>query len=413
MNSYSFFGFALIGCIVQSYISNYWGRRTATGTAATLLVISGAIQAGSVNVAMFLVGRYIAGIGCGMVMSNTPVYMSEISPPHRRGMLVGLQGNCIVLGYILSSCSALGFHFVNESYQWRLNFIIATAIALALLVSLLFLPESPRWLVEKGRKEEAAKILERIHRTEADPDGIIAHAEMVQIAAQVEAERSFSSSYVSILRTPHLRKRFICTLLGWSMGQATGITVLANLTPVLFANLGYSTLLQLCLSLVWTVCLFIGCFVNIYLLDRVGRVKLLGKRILSRNVEAVLTRPCLVAGGIGNSVLLAVEAALEKFYLDGHNRSGVQAAVAIYFLIAVWYTCTIECTGYVYGCEIWPTHLRSKGAAISYFGFFTTSIWATAPAAVAFANIGWKYYMVFIAVTVPLAIAIFIVCPEV
>lgn len=60
------------------------------------------------------------------------------------------------------------------------------------------------------------------------------------------------------------------------MGQATGITVLANLTPTLFASLGYSTVLQLGLSLVWTVCLFLGCFVGIFLMDKIGRVKLLG-----------------------------------------------------------------------------------------------------------------------------------------
>jgi hypothetical protein len=120
-----------------------------------------------------------------------------------------------------------------------------------------------------------------------------------------------------------------------------------------------------------------------------------------------------VAGGFINSALLAIEAALESQYLNSTNQSGIQAAVAMYFLIAFFYTCTIECTGYVYGCEIWPTYLRSKGATISYIGFFVTSIWATAPASLATSTIGWKYYMVFIAVTVPLTIAIWFILPEV
>ncbi len=113
------------------------------------------------------------------------------------------------------------------------------------------------------------------------------------------------------------------------------------------------------------------------------------------------------------AILLAIEAALQAEFLDGHNPSGTKAAVAIYFIIAVFYTCTLECTGYVYGCEIWPTHLRSKGAAISYFGFYICSIWATAPAAQAFASIGWKYYMVFFAVTVALTIPCMFYLPEV
>lgn len=239
-------------------------------------MLGNALQAGAVEIGMFLVGRYIAGLGCGMVISNTPVYLSEIAPAHSRGLLVGLQGNFIVMGYILSSCAALGFHFVEKDYQWRLNFIIATCVALALFISLIFLPESPRWMIEHGRQQEAAKLLDRIHRTAGDPDGKIAHAEFVQIVAQVELDRHFPTSWVYMVTNKPMRKRFICTLLVWSMGQATGITVLANLTPTLFGNLGYGTVLQLVLSLVWTVCLFLGCFVNIYLIDKIGRVKLIG-----------------------------------------------------------------------------------------------------------------------------------------
>ena len=117
--------------------------------------------------------------------------------------------------------------------------------------------------------------------TADDPDATYAHAEMTQIAAQVEMERSRPTGMLHIIRTPSLRKRMICTLLVWTMGLSTGSTVLANLTPTLFGSLGYSTVLQLGLSVVWVVCLFLGCFVCVYLLDRVGRVKLLGKSSLS------------------------------------------------------------------------------------------------------------------------------------
>jgi hypothetical protein len=65
--------------------------------------------------------------------------------------------------------------------------------------------------------------------------------------------------------------------LTWILGQSTGILVIANLTPTLFGQLGYGTVLQLGLSIVWTVCALLGCFVNAALMDRVGRVKLIGK----------------------------------------------------------------------------------------------------------------------------------------
>lgn len=113
------------------------------------------------------------------------------------------------------------------------------------------------------------------------------------------------------------------------------------------------------------------------------------------------------------AVLLSIEAALQAHYLEGHNLSGTRAAVAFYFIMAFYFTATLECPSYVYGCEIWPTHLRSKGATVSYFGFYIFSIWTTAPAAQAFETIGWKYYMVFIAVTVAMTIPCMLYLPEV
>ncbi|KAJ9242826.1 hypothetical protein DTO169E5_2997 [Paecilomyces variotii] len=389
-----FLGGAIIGSILQSLISSAWGRRAATGVAATLFILGNALDAGAVHIAMLIVGRVIAGVAGGMTISNCPVYMSEISPPHTRGLLVGLQGVCIVWAYIIGSALALGFSFVTYEYQWRLNYIVHIFFAVLLLVSIFFLPESPRWLAERGRFDEASAILQRLHRTESDPTGKVANAEMVQIKAQVELEQHLPRGYLYILKTPSLRKRFICTALVWTMGQSTGMNAIATLTPTLFASLGFGTTLQLGLSVVWTVCLQIGCIINVSLLDRVGRKRL------------------LVIGGFGSVIILSIEAALEKYYLATNYKPGINACVAMYFLIAVWFTATIECTGYVYGSEIWPTHLRSYGASITYVAFFINALAYSTPASTAFANIGWEYYMVFVAVTVPCIIAIIILFPE-
>ena len=250
--------------------------------ASVLLVLGNAIQAGAATIAMFLIGRYITGVSVGMLISNTPVYLSEIAPAHSRGLLVGLQGNFIVGAYVLSSAIALGFYFVHEEYAWRLNFCVAAFFGMVLWVSLCLLPESPRWSVEHERRDEAAQVLARIHKTAEDPGGKIAHAELVQIVAQRELDKQLPSTWMYIFRTPSMRKRLGCTLLVWTMVQASGITVIANLTPRLFATLGYGSVLQLSLSLVWTVCLMLGCFVNVYLLDKIGRTKLIGRSFVSR-----------------------------------------------------------------------------------------------------------------------------------
>ncbi|OCK79788.1 general substrate transporter [Lepidopterella palustris CBS 459.81] len=389
-----FLGGGLIGAVISAPISQRFGRRAATATAAALITFSAAILAGSVNIGMFLAGRVICGIGAGIVITNCPVYMSEIAPPHIRGMLVGNHAISIVYAYILSSVIALGFHYVDAPYQWRLQYVMLAFFGLLLGVSLVFLPESPRWLCEKERYEEAWNILQRLHQSKNDPSAQLARAEMAQMHAQIAEERSLPSDYLHIFRTPHLRHRMICSILVWVMGQSTGILVIANLTPTLFGQLGFGTVLQLGLSIVWTTCALLGCFVNAAIMDRFGRVKL------------------LAAGGYLCSIALILEAVLQKYYLGSDNKSGVNAAVAMYFLFIIFYGSTIDCAAYVYISEIWPTHLRSKGTTIGLVSFFSCAIAYTSPASQAFSQIGWKYYFVMISVCLVSSTAILFILPE-
>jgi len=142
----SFLGGGFVGALIQAPISSKWGRRVATGTGAALITLSGALQAGSVHIAMFIVARLLCGVGAGIVITNCPVYMSEVSPPHTRGMLTGSHAITIVYAYITSSLLAVAWSYVDTPYQWRLQFVILTAVGLLLLASLPFIPESPRWL---------------------------------------------------------------------------------------------------------------------------------------------------------------------------------------------------------------------------------------------------------------------------
>ncbi|OTB18656.1 hypothetical protein K445DRAFT_8678 [Daldinia sp. EC12] len=390
----SFLGGAFIGAVVQAPISNKWGRRKANLVAALIAIVAGILQSASYHIAMLLVARVLCGIGAGMVMANSPVYMSEVAPPHTRGLLVGLQGVGIVTAYIACSLCGLIFSFVQNPVQWRLIFIVQTASALVFACSLMFVPESPRWLMENGKEEQAKAELERLHNTKSDPNGALARAEAIQIKAQVEAEKNLPKGYVYIFTTPHLRKRAFCGTLLWVMGQGTGITAIANLIPVLMGGLGFGTTLQLGLGCAWTVVLILGCAVNVTYVDKVGRVRL------------------LVIGGIVNAAILAVMTALIKYYLNTTYQPGINAIVALYFIFGFAFTSTIECTAYVYGSEIWPTHLRSEGSTLAYASFFGNALAYSAPVNLALKNIGWKYYLVFIAVTVVSTAILAVYFPE-
>lgn len=276
----------MVGSLLQAPISNKFGRRSANAVGAFIIILASAISAGAVNVAMFIAGRVITGLGAGMILANSPVYMSEVAPPHNRGMLVGLQGVGIVTAYIMAAVCALGFNFVDAEYQWRLVYIVLCGVAILLLISLWFIPESPRWLMEKGRDDEANRVLEYLHKTKADPYNTLARAEAVQIRAQVDSEKLLPKGFIYIFSTPHLRKRAFISIILWTMGQGTGITAIANLIPTFMSGLGFGTVVQLGLGIVWSVCAVIGCGFNVILLDRIGRRKLLSKLSILSNIIA-------------------------------------------------------------------------------------------------------------------------------
>jgi hypothetical protein len=120
-----------------------------------------------------------------------------------------------------------------------------------------------------------------------------------------------------------------------------------------------------------------------------------------------------VIGGYLCSATLICEAVLQKYYLGTEDQTGLRGGVAMFFIFIIFYGSTIDCAAYVYISEIWPTHLRSNGAAIGLVSFFATSIAYNSPSSLAFATIGWKYYFVFISVCITSATVILFYLPEV
>ncbi|EXJ63253.1 uncharacterized protein A1O5_11574 [Cladophialophora psammophila CBS 110553] len=390
----AFFGGGFMGSIIQSPVSSRFGRRPCNMAAAVIVMIAAALQAGSVHISMFLVARVLNGIGAGMIIANTPVYMSEIAPAHTRGLLVSFQGISITGAYIVSSVFALAFHFVDHSYQWRLQFVVLTSVALLLVVTMYFIPESPRWLMDNGKADAAWTVLQKLHKSKRDPTGRLARMEYIQIKAQIEEEKSLPSGYWYILKNPHMRRRAVCGAIVWIMGQSTGIVVIANFAPQLFAGLGFSNVFQLGLSVVWVTICAIGTWLSGLLIERIGRVKQ------------------LALGGYLCSACLIIEAVLQKYYIGTSNTAGLKAATAMYFVFVFIFGLLIECPGYTYIVEIWPTHLRSEGATIGFVSFFLMTILYNSPAAEAFATIGWRYYFVMIAVCIVSNTFLAWYCPE-
>ncbi|OKL56107.1 hypothetical protein UA08_08684 [Talaromyces atroroseus] len=374
----------LFGTLSFGYVADKFGRRTALFTSSVICVIGGALQAGSVDIAMFIVARFITGFGVGGNVFLVPLWQSEIAPPHARGLLVGLHGIFILVGYNIATWLGVGFFYVNAGgAQWRPPLAIQCLPPLILALGVPFIPESPRWLIDHQKEERARLILTKLHESKrTEQQESFADQEFYQIKTQLEYERTQDSSCKAIFTTDHYRKRAIIGFYLLFAGQLTGTTVINNYGPTLYASLGYGAADQLILSGGWLVLGLVANVANAILLDRVGR------------------RWLMVSGMIGCLISLIGEIIMLALFQCSDNKSGKIAGVFFLYLHLAFYGTCIDGSTYVYGSEIWPTHLRGKGFSLSVAGLFVGSTTLLTAAPTAFARIGWKFYLVMTVCTV-------------
>ncbi|PWN92433.1 general substrate transporter [Acaromyces ingoldii] len=374
---------ALFGTLSSGYTSDRFGRRKAIFLACIMVIIGGGLQAGSVHVAMFMAARFITGIGIGNLVTLIPTWQAELSNPHSRGLLVGLHGTFILVGYSSASWIGFGFSYVTNSHvQWRIPLLFQVIPPLILASGIFFVPESPRWLLQQGREAEALAVCKKIRRDSSAPDDGYAIAEFSSMKAQYQYDLTMPSSWASIFSVRSYRRRAFIGFSCLFLAQCTGTQVINNYGPTIYASLGFNAKEQQLLAAGWITAGIPANFISALLMDKTGRVRMMQFGFLATGI-ALLGTTTSVAVGTSTG-----------------NTAALKAAVFFIYLHIATYGSGLDAPTYVYGTEIWPNHLRAKGAAISISGLFVGALILLMGASTAFATIGWKYYLVFLVMTV-------------
>lgn len=238
----------MIGVLTSSFVVDKWGRRAGILFCSVFSIAGGVICCAAQNPGMFIAFRFVLGMGANAFVPVAGVYVSELAPPVLRGFFGGLNGVMILLGYSLSSYMGLAFfHASNPTVQWRTPLGLALIPPTLMLLLLPILPESPRWLLMQDRFEDAEKIVEKLHRGRAQTDA--ARTEFALMRAQVEQDKTMDSSCKVLFTRPSYRKRAIIAMLIGILGQASGVTVINNFSPLIYSTLGFDpeeTLSLLC-----------------------------------------------------------------------------------------------------------------------------------------------------------------------
>jgi len=329
---------ALYGTVVGSLIGGWPTDRF--GRKATLLWIGALYLVGAVgsalanNLSLFIVARFIGGLGIGISTVAAPLYISEIAPPRLRGRLAGMFQFNIVFGILVAFVSnAMLAGIGSNAWRWMLGIAAFPSLLYALMC--LGIPESPRWLLgRKGDREAGIDVLRRIQPETSDAE-IQALANEIAAASNVEGKTGG-------FWTPRLRKPILLAILIAFFNQLSGINAILYFAPRIFELTGLGAKAALLQSIGIGLTNLVFTFVGLWLIDRLGR------------------RTLLYIGSLGYITSLGL---VSWAFFSGHYRIVPACIFAFIGAHAIGQGAVI----WVFISEIFPNRHRAEGQALGSF----------------------------------------------
>ena len=221
---------AAVGALSGGRLADVFGRRLTLLITALIFVVGALVCAASPSLAMLAIGRLIVGLGIGLATGTVPIYISEVSPPQTRGWQVSLFQLAITIGIL---AAYLVDYVFSGSSRWRWMLGIAFVPGAILGLGMLRMPESPRWLAERGQSHLARRVLARIRGTENIESEWL---EIQKTLAEAEERGHFSDLF-----NPSVRMALVIGIGLAIFQQVTGINTVIYYAPLIVQSAGIST----------------------------------------------------------------------------------------------------------------------------------------------------------------------------
>nr|SIP56033.1 putative Sugar Porter [Yarrowia yakushimensis] len=420
-----------IGCMMGALFTMWGGdklgRRKIIFIGSIIVTIGAILQCASYSLSQFITGRVVAGVGVGFTTATVPMYQAECARPERRGALVMLGGALTTGGIALSYWLDFGFYFVhgNDS-NWRFPVAFQIVFALVLTGTVMYLPESPRWLIKKGRYEEAAGVFAALEDVAIDDDYVTQQLRQVQESLMVgqlaqegiegdQARRMIAAGNVKLGKEPPFRKQlgllftfgkkkhFHRAMLAYAqqiMHQMCGINLISYYAAYIFqTSIGMSPLNSRILAACDGTEYFMASWIAFYTIERFGRRKLM----LFGTVGQAITM-----GILAGTVYAA--SSIQDGGLD-KPQAGIAAAVFL-FVFNTFFSIGWLGMSWLYPAEIAPIEIRALSQGLSTSANWVFNFLVVMVTPVAFNSIKWRTYIIYACINVAMVPSIYFFYPE-
>ncbi|KAH9983618.1 hypothetical protein BJV74DRAFT_776813 [Russula compacta] len=352
VNSAPYLCCAILGCWLTDPLNRRFGRRGTIFICAVISFVTCIWQGFTNSWPHLFVARFVLGLGIGPKSSTVPVYAAECTPPSIRGGLVMMWQMWTAFGIMLGYSADLAFFKIpNKPHitglNWRLMLASAGIPALFLAAQVFFCPESPRWLISKGRYVDAYKSLERLRR-----HPVQAARDLYYIHVLLEAEKELTrgrNRYLELFTIPRNRRASLASFVVMIMQQFCGVNVIAYYSSTIFTEANFSQIQALLASWGFGALNFVMALPAVYTIDTFGRRNLL-----------LITFPLMS--------LFLLMTGFAFWIPEGTGRIAV-VALGIYLFDCV-YSPGEGPVPFTYSAEAFPLYIRDVGMS-----FATATTW--------------------------------------
>lgn len=321
----------IVGCLIAGKLADLYGRKPGLSVAALIFAISSLGMAFAPSLTFFVFMRFAAGIGVGMASMLSPMYIAEVSPAAVRGRNVAINQLTIVIGILITNL--VNYQLADYGPEaWRWMFGLGVIPAILFFIGVLWLPESPRWLIKVGKNDKARKVLLKI----GSPD--FANQTILDVEKTITGVEKPS---LKMVFEKSVRPAVIVGITLAVFQQLCGINVVFNYTSTIFESVGADLDRQLFETVaIGAVNLFFTLFA-MWQVDKLGR------------------RPLMLTGSLGLSIVYIALA----FLLQNQASPGL---VSVFVLLAIaMYASSLAPVTWVLISEIFPNKIRGLASSIA------------------------------------------------